>query len=277
MLSGKAHRERAQPLNRRQKYGLLEKKKDYVSTPCRCGLTALVRTTNAATAELLCPRQKLRAADFHKKSDRLRALQEKAAMKNPDEFYMGMQNAQLVGKHNSTHRSAKKSMDAKQRKSNMAQDLGYATMKKVAEQKKVKGLKDNLHRLADAGKDVTHTLFFDDDADKKAFSPAEYFDTAPELGMRHHNRPRKATLASQPVLGLAAGEKGEKQLRKLLKTQRQTYQELEQREERGGKLEGLMVDISLEKAAMGKGRKRKLNADDGSSKTVFKWKKERKR
>lgn len=198
-------------------------------------------------------------------------------MKNPDEFYMGMQNAQMVGKHNATHRSAKKSLDAKQRKSNMAQDLSYATMKKVAEEKKVKGLKDSLHRLADAGQDVKHTLFFDDAADKKAFTPEEYFDTAPELGMRHHNRPRKSTLASQPVLGLAPGETGEKQLRKLLKTQRQTYQELEQREERGGKLEGLMVDIALEKAAMGKGRKRKLNADGDGSKPTFKWKKERKR
>jgi len=222
--------------------------------------------------------QKLRANDFHKKSDRLQALQEKAAMKNPDEFYMGMQNAQLVGKHNTTHRAAKASIDAKQRKSNMAQDLAYATMKKVAEEKKVKGLKASLHRLADAGTDVKHTLFFDDAATKKAFTPEEYFDTAPELAMRHQNRPRKATLASQPVLGLAPGPKGEKQLRKLLRTQRQTYEELEQREKRGGKLEGLMVDIALEKAAMGKGRKRKLNVEgDGSSKPVFKWKKERKK
>ena len=59
VTNSKAHRERAQPANR-ARFGLLEKKKDYVQ----------------------------RAKNWHKKEDRMRALQEKAALRNPDEFYM---------------------------------------------------------------------------------------------------------------------------------------------------------------------------------------------
>ena len=58
----KTHKERSQPGERR-KFGLLEKKKDYV----------------------------LRARDFHKKEDAIKVLKTKAAYKNPDEFYFGMQ------------------------------------------------------------------------------------------------------------------------------------------------------------------------------------------
>ncbi|KJE90194.1 Utp11 protein [Capsaspora owczarzaki ATCC 30864] len=57
----RTHKERSQPADR-ARFGLLEKKKDY----------------------------KLRAADFHSKERRLRALQQKANTRNPDEFYFGM-------------------------------------------------------------------------------------------------------------------------------------------------------------------------------------------
>ena len=60
----KTHKERSQPSERRR-YGLLEKKKDYV----------------------------LRAKDFHKKEDALNALKRKAAYRTPDEFYFAMQRA----------------------------------------------------------------------------------------------------------------------------------------------------------------------------------------
>jgi U3 small nucleolar RNA-associated protein 11 len=60
----KTHKERSQPGERR-KFGLLEKKKDYV----------------------------LRARDFHKKEDAIKVLKTKAAYKNPDEFYFGMQRS----------------------------------------------------------------------------------------------------------------------------------------------------------------------------------------
>jgi hypothetical protein len=60
----RTHKERSQPAHRKS-LGLLEKKKDYVK----------------------------RAKDHHKKMDRLRALQEKASMRNPDEFYFKMKNS----------------------------------------------------------------------------------------------------------------------------------------------------------------------------------------
>lgn len=58
---------RSPSLNRltRRKYGLLEKKKDYV----------------------------LRARDFHRKEKALKSLKRKAEERNPDEFYFAMENA----------------------------------------------------------------------------------------------------------------------------------------------------------------------------------------
>jgi len=62
------HRERAQPLER-QKWGLLEKHKDY----------------------------KLRAADHRVKKRKINALQHKARERNEDEFYFGMMSAESRG------------------------------------------------------------------------------------------------------------------------------------------------------------------------------------
>ena len=62
----RTHKERSQPAERR-KFGLLEKKKDYV----------------------------LRARDFHKKEEALKVLRKKAANRNPDEFYFAMQKQRL--------------------------------------------------------------------------------------------------------------------------------------------------------------------------------------
>ena len=62
------HKERAQPLER-QKWGLLEKHKDYSK----------------------------RAADHNQKKRKIKALQQKASERNEDEFYFGMVNASSAG------------------------------------------------------------------------------------------------------------------------------------------------------------------------------------
>lgn len=62
------HKERGQ-IASREKFGLLEKKKDYL----------------------------LRAKDYHSKQNRLKALKEKALFRNPDEFYFKMINTETKG------------------------------------------------------------------------------------------------------------------------------------------------------------------------------------
>ena len=70
----RVHRERSQP-KARAKLGLLEKKKDY----------------------------KERAQAFHRKKDRLRALQLKAAFRNPDEFNFKMVRTQTKVRGGGSH------------------------------------------------------------------------------------------------------------------------------------------------------------------------------
>ncbi len=60
-LHRRNHKERSQ-LSHRQRFGILEKHKDYV----------------------------LRARDYHSKQDRIQRLRQKAADRNKDEFYFGM-------------------------------------------------------------------------------------------------------------------------------------------------------------------------------------------
>ena len=63
----KTHKERHQP-GKRQKLGLLEKHKDYVQ----------------------------RAKDYNKKQATLKKLEQKAAFRNPDEYYFKMVNTRKV-------------------------------------------------------------------------------------------------------------------------------------------------------------------------------------
>jgi len=65
-VSARTYKERHQPRDR-QRFGLLEKHKDYV----------------------------LRARNFHEKENALLKLREKAALRNPDEFYYRMLNSRL--------------------------------------------------------------------------------------------------------------------------------------------------------------------------------------
>ncbi|KAF8395622.1 hypothetical protein HHK36_019572 [Tetracentron sinense] len=116
-ISRRAHKERSQP-NARKKFGILEKHKDYV----------------------------VRAQAFHKKEDSLRKLKEKAAFRNPDEFYFKMIKTRTV---DGVHKPESQANNYTQEELMLmkTQDIGYILQKVQSEKKKIEKLTAMLHSL----------------------------------------------------------------------------------------------------------------------------------
>lgn len=112
------HKERSQPLAR-QKFGLLEKKKDYIA----------------------------RAKDYHSKQDRLKAMREKAAFRNPDEFYFKMVNSKTKDGVHLVERNEKFSHDFL--KLLNTQDLNYVTQQRDIGKKRIERMQQGLVLLDD--------------------------------------------------------------------------------------------------------------------------------
>ncbi|RZC83302.1 hypothetical protein C5167_046088 [Papaver somniferum] len=118
-LPRKAHKERSQPLSRK-KFGLLEKHKDY----------------------------QVRAKAYHLKEQNLQKLREKAAFRNPDEFYHKMIRTKTVdGVHKPESNANRYTQDELMLMK--TQDMGYILQKSLSEKKKVGRLSSMLHSLGD--------------------------------------------------------------------------------------------------------------------------------
>ncbi|GKV40725.1 hypothetical protein SLEP1_g48334 [Rubroshorea leprosula] len=116
-INRRAHKERAQP-HARRKFGLLEKHKDYV----------------------------VRAKAYHKKEETLLKLREKAAFRNPDEFYFKMIKTRTVdGVHKPESQANKYTQEELMLMK--TQDIGYILQKLQSEKKKVEKLTAMLHSL----------------------------------------------------------------------------------------------------------------------------------
>ncbi|KAL7809126.1 U3 small nucleolar RNA-associated protein 11 [Trichoderma aethiopicum] len=157
-IQRRPHRERAQPLERRR-LGLLEKHKDYSQ----------------------------RAKDYNQKKATLKALREKAADRNEDEFYFGMMSRKGPGAKITSGKSwngrvegdrgNNKGLDMDTVRLLKTQDLGYVrTMKQVAV-KELARLEEQavlvrgLEELAAAeGEDDEDEGFDDDDSDEEGAS-----------------------------------------------------------------------------------------------------------
>ncbi|XP_057547544.1 probable U3 small nucleolar RNA-associated protein 11 [Amaranthus tricolor] len=113
----RTYKERSQPASRK-KFGFLEKHKDYV----------------------------IRAREYHKKEETLRILKEKAANRNPDEFYFGMIRTKTI---NGVHRPESEANKYTPEELSLmkTQDIGYVLQKLQIEKKKVEKLKATLHNL----------------------------------------------------------------------------------------------------------------------------------
>ncbi|XP_019186234.1 PREDICTED: probable U3 small nucleolar RNA-associated protein 11 [Ipomoea nil] len=219
----RAHKERSQPESRK-KFGLLEKKKDYVK----------------------------RAQAYHKKEETLRKLKEKAAFRNPDEFYFGMIKSKTVG---GVHRPESEANKYTQEELMLmkTQDIGYILQKLQTEKKKTEKLTAMLHSL-------------DNQPSNKRVYYAEDREEAEEIKSRiseHRNMPTSDDLPGSIKRKIAS-----------------SYKELEARNSRVKTLEKLYMDMAMQKELQKKGRKRKLREDEivtPNTKPVFKWRPERKR
>ena len=309
----KTHKERSQPGDRR-KFGLLEKKKDYV----------------------------LRARDFHKKEDAIKALKTKAAYRNPDEFYFGMQrNRTKDGVHVGRADESNK-YTAEELALMKTQDVKYVALKASEEAKKAAKLKANLHRVGlDADEEPVseedeeryddegfairaaprqkrkHTVFVDDAEAARAFAAEGRRktkrgagDDAAATDESDAARDRKrATAAAARALGVRrhrtraveAEENGEDGItgeateldprteKRLAKKKRVAYALLREREKRAARLQTMAAEMALRREiSHARGHKRKVRAEEEEdtpeglrhlkkAEPQFKWKKERKR
>lgn len=213
---GRAHKERSQP-GFRARFGLLEKHKDYV----------------------------LRAKDFQQKQQHLQKLKEKAANRNPDEFFFKMVNSKVVdGQHRGD--TGAKVYTADEMKLLRKQDAGYLVSKAQSEMKKVERLRSSV--LPVSANKNKHVFFI------------ENADEVDDVRERVMNRPAVP-------LGLP-------------KVPTELTKETQKRSERAEKLKEMASAVELQKQLSGKGRKRKLppsEVKNPSKQPVYKWRSERKR
>ncbi|KAK3165748.1 hypothetical protein QOZ80_1AG0037190 [Eleusine coracana subsp. coracana] len=219
----RAHKERAQPESRK-KFGLLEKHKDYV----------------------------VRAKAYHRKEETIRKLKEKAAFKNPDEFYFKMIKTKTVdGIHRPKPEANKYTEEELMLLKN--KDMGYILQTIQSEKKKVEKLSSVLHEL-DSKRPNKHIYF------------AEDREEAKEIQSRIEKN------SNSPILGNIPS--------RIKKKTASSYRELEERKQRLQKLEKLYADMALQKELRKPGRKRKLREDEMENPTsgpVYKWRAQRKR
>ncbi|KAK9150708.1 hypothetical protein Syun_009017 [Stephania yunnanensis] len=219
----RAHKERAQP-QARKKFGLLEKHKDYV----------------------------LRAKAFQKKEEAIQKLREKAAFRNPDEFYFKMMKTRTI---DGVHRPESQARQYSQEELMLmkTQDIGYILQKLQSEKNKIAKLNSALHAL-DGQLPSKHVYY------------AEDREEAREIRSQCSKRGKPSPAEDVP----------DHIKRKL----HSSYKELEARKNRVQELEKLHGEMSLQKELKKKGRKRKLREDElvnPTSGPVYKWRAERKR
>jgi U3 small nucleolar RNA-associated protein 11 len=117
-IPSRSHKERQQPHSRTRK-GLLEKRKDYL----------------------------LRARDYKRKETTLKRLSEKAAERNPDEFYFGMTRERTEKGVVVADRSGSRVLSVKDVRPLKMQDVAYLRTMKSIERKKIEKLQGVTHGM----------------------------------------------------------------------------------------------------------------------------------
>ncbi|KAJ3326518.1 UTP11-like, U3 small nucleolar ribonucleoprotein [Blyttiomyces sp. JEL0837] len=227
-------------------------------------------------------------------------MREKAALKNPDEFYFGMiKNKTKEGVH---IQQRNEKFDHEFLKLLKTQDQNYVNYQRSVNLKKLERLKNSFHftdnndsmnldgtdaanndddddeddddeeaapkpKSKPTAKNVKHTVFVDTEKDANEFDPLQHFNTTEE-GLRN---PHKRTVKSAKTIEL-----DERTQKKLQKKKESALQELKSRQEREETLRKMQLEMDLQKNLMGKGAKKKVGVDQKGL-PVYKWKAVRKR
>lgn len=259
------HKERSQPQHRSH-LGILEKKKDY----------------------------KERAIQFHKKEDKINNARKKAAFRNPDEFYFGMNNAQIndEGKHRKTIEAEQKEFEAKVGTDTIRimkdQDLSYIRMQRQKDIKKIERLQSSLHFIDynDAAGKVTktsrkrkHTIFVDSKEEAQNVDITKPpNDILPNVAfIDAGNNPKIPSTTKMPTISDLAKltKQARKDAQRAAKARAASYSEMEARMKRVKTLERAEAHLITEKLVASKGRKRKILPAENGMPAVYKWRRKR--
>lgn len=253
-IKRRVHKERAQPYER-QKLGLLEKKKDY----------------------------KQRAQDYHRKADTIKKLREKAALKNPDEFYNKMSSTQTRNGVHVLGRTNEK--DADTLKEWKTQDLAWVHLKHTQITQKISKMQASLQGLSGTAS-----------AGAKEDSDSEEEET--RLGGSCHKRVvfaasarglakevravKRTKVAASAIVEEHLASLDRRTRTKLEKAKEKQYRELGKLMATRAKLDTLKARLQTQKNLLGKGARSKQVTEDKfgdeiKDKTVYKWKMERKK
>lgn len=257
IIPRRAHRERSQPRQRIERHGLLEKKKDY----------------------------KLRSKDANRKKYRLKLLKEKAAFRNPDEFYHAMQNAmptvegRVRGFRDPNLAKSHDHAKGPVRRLVETQDRAYVGMKRRRERCIIETAKNSLHFLdaAKANTQRSHMIFLDQDDN-------ETLSTCSVQNLREKSQSilsvSGAVAPGVDADGALVNRTGRKSARRQAgKKSRKAYDQLEKRIARAAGLDSAVEDLTLQAHLLGKGARRMVHRGDPKNGLlpVFKWRKQRKR
>lgn len=267
VIPQRTHRERSQPAHRQKKYGLLEKHSDY----------------------------KQRAVDYHKKSDIIKRLQLKASLRNPDEFYFGMQNTRTQHGVHTIQRYGNQYSNI-ENKLMKIQDINYLTYQMQHNKHRVDKLNSNLQMLTERKPPHTndhnnqlepkHVVFVDNNDEQQSFTASEYFDTPSSLLSRRYNRPRTSQIngASSIILNKQSNNDTiNYHTIKQLNTQRlHEYKNINSRLQHNNKINNTLQYLIVQKNLLQKGRRKKIVTVDkfgdvDEKKTIFQWKLQRKK
>ncbi|EMR11186.1 hypothetical protein PNEG_00779 [Pneumocystis murina B123] len=250
-LQRRNHKERSQPVER-EKWGLLEKPKDY----------------------------RLRARDYQSKQHRLKRLREKAAEKNPDEFYFGMMKEKtkdgivIVDRGNpvlteETVRLLK------------TQDAGYIRMMLNIENKKVKKLEQYVYtnNQETTNCNAKHYCFVDEtnlESQEKKYQKQKKIDYTGQVQEKLSEEPFVHDDSVETYSNLVNEDQAIQISKVTLSVDPKLIRELTLRKNRIEKLSILTRQINLQRNLQTKGERKKIGTtSDGIP--IYRWKLERKR